>query len=208
MFRMLPSRYVVPLIRVVYLRQILLKGDGLNLNRTTIISSILIICISYFSIRQYGWTVQSGVFVIYSGTVAIICSHDLERNLIPNMLVWPSCILAILLFPWSPIGQEWSLEAAFIRSILGCITGFCMILPAYFCSKGGLGAGDVKLSAFLGGLMGFPGIVIGLSCGFIIGGLIAVGLVLICKKPLTSNMPYGPSLSGGVWGVMVVLSMI
>ena len=179
-----------------------------NLNHTTIVYAILIACIVYFSIWEYGWTVQSGVFVIYSCNVAIICCYDLERKLIPNMLVWPSCILAILLFPWSPIGQGWSLEAAFIRSILGCITGFCMILPMYCCSKGGLGAGDVKLSAFLGGLMGFPGIVIGLSSGFIVGGLIAIGLVLICRKPLTSNMAYGPSLSGGAWVIMVVLSVI
>ncbi|MSQ17800.1 MAG: hypothetical protein EXR54_09665 [Dehalococcoidia bacterium] len=86
---------------------------------------------------------------------------------------------------------------AYLRSLGGAGLGFAVMLVVYGVSRGGLGAGDVKLAAFLGGILGFPTIIAGLLIGFMAGGLVGLPLLLLRLKGRRDTIPYGPSLVAG-----------
>jgi len=72
-----------------------------------------------------------------------------------------------------------------------------------------MGFGDVKLSFFLGFLLGFPKIIVALYIAFSLGGFIAIVLVLLKLKKLHgSTIAFGPFLLFGTfiayfWGQQI-----
>jgi prepilin signal peptidase PulO-like enzyme (type II secretory pathway) len=71
--------------------------------------------------------------------------------------------------------------------------------------RGGLGAGDVKLAAFLGAVVGFPRVISALLLGMLAGGVVVLLLLLLRAVRRGQYLPYGPFLVlGGVvalfWG--------
>ena len=72
--------------------------------------------------------------------------------------------------------------------------GFGMMLVIYVATRGGTGAGDVKLAALLGAMLGFPQIVAGLMLGYILGGIAAVVLLALRIKSRKDHIPFGPAL--------------
>jgi prepilin peptidase CpaA len=65
----------------------------------------------------------------------------------------------------------------FPMAAIGCVVGLLLMLPGYVF--GATGAGDVKLFAALGTLVGPSGIVLGFFYTAIAGGLMAVGVALM-----------------------------
>jgi leader peptidase (prepilin peptidase) / N-methyltransferase len=57
-----------------------------------------------------------------------------------------------------------------------------------------MGAGDVKLAAVLGAVLGFPQIIAGLPIGFVIGGLAGMAVLALRVKGRKDTIPFGPSL--------------
>jgi leader peptidase (prepilin peptidase)/N-methyltransferase len=66
-----------------------------------------------------------------------------------------------------------------------------------------MGAGDVKLAALIGVVMGFPQVLWALTLGVLAGGLGAVVVLASGKGGLKSYIPYGPFLCLGA--VLVLL---
>jgi len=92
---------------------------------------------------------------------------------VPNWITFPMImagwLYSGLAFGWSGLG--WSL--------LGTVVGLGLLLPAY--AIGGMGAGDVKLLGGVGAWM-WPGVTFYAFCvSAIVGGIIAVVMVLSCK---------------------------
>ena len=72
-----------------------------------------------------------------------------------------------------------------------------------------MGFGDVKLAIFLGLLLGFPAILLGLFLAFFFGAIIGVIGILAKKKGLKSELPFAPFLITGTfvtlfWGQQLV----
>lgn len=61
-----------------------------------------------------------------------------------------------------------------------------------------MGFGDVKLALLMGLLLGFPDIIPALFLGFLFGAIIGSALVLMKKKGLKSEIPFGPFLLAGM----------
>lgn len=85
----------------------------------------------------------------------------------------------------------------------------CMTLSAaifyslWFFTKGkGMGFGDVKLSAALGLLTGFPGTIFALYCAFLTGAALGVILILTKNKTIKSKIAFGPFL---IFGILIAL---
>ena len=62
-----------------------------------------------------------------------------------------------------------------------------------------MGMGDVKLAVLMGLVLCFPKIVVALFLAFLTGALVGVILVLIRKKTLQSQIPFGPFLTGATF---------
>jgi leader peptidase (prepilin peptidase) / N-methyltransferase len=152
---------------------------------------------------QYGLTLSAGVLIFYCALFIHLAFVDLEHSLILNKVVLPALPAALALFPFSPVGQSWGISEAYLRSLAGLSLRFGIMLLVYLAARGGTGAGDVKLAALLGAVLGFPQIAAGLPLGFIFGGLAGFTLLTLRLKRRTNAIPFGPALIIGAVAVLL-----
>jgi len=137
-----------------------------------------------------------GVMAFYTCLFIIIFVVDLEQGLILNKVVYPGMAVALLfalLLPQPWIGR-W--PAPYIaNAAMGGAIGFVLLLLIAIISRGGMGWGDVKLAALIGLATGFPLVLVALVIGAIIGGLVAVALLIAKKRGRKEAIPFGPFLS-------------
>ena len=65
-----------------------------------------------------------------------------------------------------------------------------------------MGGGDVKLGAFIGVALGFPGAILALVLAFLSGAIFSVSLIVLGKKHFGQTIAFGPFL---VLGSLVTL---
>lgn len=107
------------------------------------------------------------VMLILWGVLAIGVITDLGWSRIPNWLTFPTMIGGITAHSWSS-----GVEGA-VFAILGLTAGLGVFLVLYV--TGGIGAGDVKLLAAVGTLIGAYGAVVSGTLAMVIGGAYALG---------------------------------
>ncbi len=145
--------------------------------------------------RHYGPTAQLLPATFYVCVFLLITVTDLEHRLVLNVVVVPAILFALACSPLFP-GLGWQ------SSLLGGVVGFVLFFLIARFYPGGMGWGDVKLAAFVGVTSGFPEVIVALSVGIVVGGLVALFLLLTRRAGLKSGIPYGPFLVvGGLVGL-------
>ncbi|RYZ87364.1 MAG: prepilin peptidase [Proteobacteria bacterium] len=128
-------------------------------------------------------------------SVLLICSViDLEHQIIPDVLSLPLIALSPLA-AW--LHPELDLKSSFLGILLGGGV-FYAIAWLYFLirKKYGLGLGDVKLLAAIGGWLGYQSIVTTMLWSSVLGSIIGLGAIAATRgKDLQIALPYGPFLS-------------
>jgi len=134
--------------------------------------------------------------VFYTSLLIIIFVVDLEQGLILNKVVYPGMAAALLfaLFLSQPWLTRWIVSGVANAAIGGGI-GFVIFLLLAIISRGGMGWGDVKLAALIGLATGFPLVFVALIMGAILGGVVAIVLLVAKKKKRKETIPFGPFLS-------------
>jgi len=139
--------------------------------------------------------VAFGVMAFYACLFIIIFIIDLEHGLILNKVVYPGMVVALLLAllprPWL---TQW-LVTGIANAALGGAVGFVILFLIAIVSRGGMGWGDVKLAALIGLATGFPLVFFSLIMGAILGGIVAVALMIAKKKTRRETIPFGPFLA-------------
>lgn len=161
----------------------------------------------------------------------ILFLTDLKKMFIPDRVVLPSIVIGAVLglvitllkitylyyyLSLSPIGRkllppysEYFQRHALMAAqpfLLSLLTG--LVIGAFFYSliiitRGkGMGGGDVKLGAFIGIMLGFPGALFALVLSFLTGAVFSIGLLFTGKKHFGQTIPFGPFL---VIGSLIML---
>lgn len=112
---------------------------------------------------------------------------DLRYRLIPNVLVYPAVIVALLLAFAQP-----DFTAA---ALVGGGMAFGVFYLTALLQPGKLGGGDVKLAGLIGLAFGFPGMLWALLVGGSMGAIVAAYL-LLAKRDIP-GIPYAPFLCLG-----------
>ncbi|MCC7352456.1 MAG: prepilin peptidase [Anaerolineae bacterium] len=185
-----------------------------------ILVEIALILLFPFLWQQNGWTLLFVAESLYASIFVLISAVDFEHRRILNVVIYPSTALA-LLASLLRIGHDTRL-AGVVGGFVGFVFFFFVFLLGELLmrmlrrSSGGpaLGAGDVKLAAFIGLVAGWPGVIPALILGILLGGLGALVVLVVqvtrrTYKPLTSALPYGPFLAAGglamvLWGEKIV----
>lgn len=84
---------------------------------------------------------------------------------------------------------------------------YLVLFALALISPKAFGLGDVRLGAVLAGYLGFrswPLVYVGLFAGFVLGAVIAVGLLVTRRATRTTAIPFGPML---VLGALLVLAL-
>ena len=135
------------------------------------------------------------ILAFYACLFIVISVIDLEHGLILNKVVYPSMVVALLLalYPWPWLNESMGMRVAY--AALGGAIGFVVFLLIALISRGGMGWGDVKLAALIGLATGFPLVFVAIIMAAIVGGVVAVALVIAKKRKRRETVPFGPFLA-------------
>jgi leader peptidase (prepilin peptidase)/N-methyltransferase len=144
---------------------------------------------------HYGLSPELGVMAFYACLFIVVFVIDLERGLILNKVVYPSMVVALLLalVPEPGFSQPGAMRVA--NAALAGAVGFAIFLLIALVSRGGMGWGDVKLAALIGLATGFPLVFVAIIMAAILGGIVAVALVIAKKRTRRQTIPFGPFLA-------------
>jgi prepilin signal peptidase PulO-like enzyme (type II secretory pathway) len=130
------------------------------------------------------------------GFLVVISLIDLKSRRVPNRLVYPAIVIA-LLYQWLAAPQ------ALVQAALGGGMAFLIFCLTARLKPGELGGGDIKLATLIGISFGFPLVVWALLAGAGLGAAAAVSLIFIFGRSAKSGIPYAPFLCLGA-GVALV----
>jgi leader peptidase (prepilin peptidase)/N-methyltransferase len=153
---------------------------------------------------QHGLAVETLTLASLTGVLLYLAMTDLRTTWFPGMVLLAALPLALALFPFTSLGQQWGLGEAYLRTVAGAGLGFGVMLVVYLASRGGLGGGDITLATVLGATLGFPQIIAGLLVGFVLGGAVGIALLLLRLKGRKDVMPFGPALIGATLALLLV----
>jgi leader peptidase (prepilin peptidase)/N-methyltransferase len=133
--------------------------------------------------------------IFYACLFIIIFVIDLEQGLILNKVVYPGMVVALLLALLPRPELTIVMKPGIASAALGGAIGFVVFLVIALASRGGMGWGDVKLAALIGLATGFPLVLVAIIMGAILGGIVAVALMLAKKRNRREAIPFGPFLA-------------
>ncbi len=133
---------------------------------------------------------------IFSISIALALI-DLKTQILPDSLVLIGIVVSLIRLIYT--GRwEFLISAFFI---------LLFFLFLFLITKGkGVGFGDVKLSFFIGLVLGWwQWIIVAMFIAFLTGAVVGVILILFGEKTMKSAIPFGPFLLGGmliakIWG--------
>jgi len=154
-----------------------------------------------------GWPVWLVVVsLVFIAALIALASIDFETTYLPDTLVLPLLIVAIVVSFTVPDREWW-------QGLAGAAAGYAVFYPFAWIgdrlNRPIMGWGDVKLAAALGAILGLAPLGLGLYIGVIIGG--AVAIVVYAARMFGINrilIPYGPYLvAGGIISMLYFRSI-
>ena len=136
---------------------------------------------------------------LIASSLVIIFFYDLKHYIIHDKVIYPAIVIAFLyrLFGiwnfshWGLFGI-WDLGFGILPSLF--------ILAIILLSRGQwMGLGDFKLAVLMGLILGWPNVLVALSLAFFLGAVIGLGLIIVGRKKLKSEVPFGPFLVAGTF---------
>lgn len=133
---------------------------------------------------RYGLSYQSFVLLVYVSLFLVVFVTDVEKGIIPNVVVIPGFLAALVLSSfWPGVGP--------VKSAIGAALGFGFPLAIYLFPARAIGEGDVKLGAMVGAATGFPLVAVSLVLAFVSGGVVALALLVAGKRRRGEHIAFG-----------------
>jgi leader peptidase (prepilin peptidase)/N-methyltransferase len=151
---------------------------------------------------EFGPTLQFVVAAALLAALVAITAIDLRHQIIPDAITLPGILAGIT-------ANVATRHLAWADVALGIAVGGGVFFIIIVLSRGGMGAGDMKLGAMLGAFLGWKLALFALMVGVVVGGVWAVALMALGLRGRKDAIPFGPFLAlGGTaavfWGEGVV----
>jgi leader peptidase (prepilin peptidase) / N-methyltransferase len=150
----------------------------------------------------FGPSGQLPVAMTLLAALVAITGIDLAHQVIPDVITLPGIVVGVLAnavtrrVPWSD-------------ALLGVVICGGIFFVIILASGGGMGGGDMKLAAMLGAFLGWRAGLFSLLVAVVLGGVIAVVLLVSGRKGRKDPIPFAPCLAVGgaaglFWGSRVL----
>ena len=155
---------------------------------------------------HYGLSIELAVAAFYCCLFIVLMVIDLEHGLILNKIVYPAVLVGIIISVFLPPSEVAHIHGAaalllsnlpqlgIVQAAIGGSIGLVLFFLIVVVSKGGMGWGDVKMAALMGIVTGYL-IPVAILLAVILGGSVAVILLLLKIKKRKEGIPFGPFLS-------------
>ncbi|MBY7143863.1 prepilin peptidase [Virgibacillus sp. NKC19-3] len=138
-----------------------------------------------YSYMMIGLQLELITALLLVSMLIIILVSDIKYMLIPNKILLFFLPLIILMRIIQPLDPWWS-------ALAGGLLGFIIIALIILVSRGGMGAGDMKLFGLLGIILGIEKVLLAFFLSCIIGAVIGVILLLFKIIDRKQQVPFGP----------------
>jgi leader peptidase (prepilin peptidase) / N-methyltransferase len=132
----------------------------------------------------------------FVAAVVAVAFIDYDHRIIPDKIVLPGLVIGLIAsIAINP--QDWWKYLAASAGAAAFMFALAMIWA------NGMGAGDIKMAAFMGAVLG-TGVLVALFAAFLIGAVAGVILMATHKRTRKDAIPFGPYLAiGAVLGIFV-----
>lgn len=152
--------------------------------------------------RQFGFTFELIVFMIFLALLLIISFIDLDFQIIPDILSIGGVALGFILAIIRPFFRYLEPRFGILDSLYGILLGGGLLfaiawLYQFFTKREGMGGGDIKLLGMIGAFCGWKGVLFSLVSGSVFGTLVGIPIILAKGQGGKYAIPFGPFLSLG-----------
>jgi leader peptidase (prepilin peptidase)/N-methyltransferase len=154
---------------------------------------------------RLGLTAEYAITLFWICVFIVVIFIDWEHQLILNVITYPAAVIAIILLAIDSFvpGANLFGDRTFIPHTSlysGLISGgvlFLFFMLIVIITPGSMGMGDAKLVALIGLVSGFPLMIFSMLIGIVLGGIVAIVLLVTRKKKRKDVIPYGTFLAIG-----------
>ena len=180
-----PISWQYPLVEIstAFVFLLSFKFQVSNLNQ---VSSFEVLSIFYL------WVIASLLIVLFV--------YDLRHYILPDKILLPAIFVVCIWYFVSSIFFNFYTRYEILNTIYAGVAAAGFFFVIFALSKGrAMGFGDVKLAAFMGLFLGWPSILSALFTAFMAGAAVGIVLILMKKKGMRSEVPFGPFLIAGTF---------
>ncbi|MBN2283070.1 MAG: prepilin peptidase [Deltaproteobacteria bacterium] len=164
---------------------------------------LLTALLSLFLFLRFGLSFKYLFAFVFTCSLIVITFIDLEHQIIPDIISLPG----IPLFSLTAI---LFMDVSLRDSLIGIVVGggiLYLIAAGYQILKKteGMGGGDIKLLAMMGGFLGWQSLLFVILVSSLLGAVVGIGVIIAQKGDMKYAIPFGPFLSIGAvsylfWG--------
>ncbi len=143
-----------------------------------------------FSYWQLDFQVELITALLLMSMLMIIFVSDITYMIIPNKILLfflPFLLILRIIHPLDP----------WYDAIIGGVVGYTLIAIIIIVSKGGMGAGDMKLFGVLGIIFGISNTMLSFLIAAFLGAIIGSILILLKRLKKKQPIPFGPYIVVG-----------
>lgn len=141
---------------------------------------------------RWGISLTAAFAAVVAAGLFLNALTDIYSGYVYDLFAWGLGITGMLMRLGGGAG-------ALFDGLLGALLGVAVIAIIIFVSRGGMGWGDASLMGGTGAALGWQLTAWALYSGFMIGGVIALGLLLFRKVKRKDAIPLGPFMAiGGI----------
>lgn len=152
---------------------------------------------------KFGLTLKFFVFFIFIAVLIVITFIDLDHQIIPDVLSLPGIPIFFL-------AAIFLVKVPWLDALLGLLIGGGVLLTIalvyeFISKREGMGGGDIKLLAMIGGFLGWKSLLFILLFSSLFGAIVGLTFIIIKKQDMKYAVPFGPFLAAAVaayifWG--------
>jgi leader peptidase (prepilin peptidase)/N-methyltransferase len=151
--------------------------------------------LAWFTWLKFGLSWACPLNFFFIATLVAITFIDLDHRIIPDRISLPGIpifFLAGLLLPVPTVLDALIGLAVGGGSLLGVAWVYYLLTK-----REGMGGGDIKLLAMMGGFIGWQGVLFTIFAASAMGTLVGIGAMLKAGKGMRLAIPFGPFLAFG-----------
>jgi leader peptidase (prepilin peptidase) / N-methyltransferase len=160
-----------------------------------------LICLLLF--LKFGLSLQFLVVFIFTAVLIVIAFIDVDHKIIPDILTLPGIAIFFL-------AGIFIMNVNWLEALIGVLVGGGVLFTIAFVyetltKREGMGGGDIKLLAMIGGFFGWKSLIFVLLFSSCAGALVGITMMIIQKQDLKYAVPFGPFLAAAAvayvfWG--------
>ncbi|MBN2179888.1 MAG: prepilin peptidase [Deltaproteobacteria bacterium] len=142
---------------------------------------------------KYGPSLQYLIAFLFASALIVITFIDLEHQIIPDVISLPG-------IPLFAIAAVLVMDITLWESLIGVLIGGGVLFAIAFgyeliTKREGMGGGDIKLLAMIGGFFGWKSLIFILLVSSFVGAIIGISVILFKGQDMKYAIPFGPFLS-------------